>query len=1246
MAEVVPVPEQREAIDDRERDLFLTAGAGTGKTSVLVERFCDAVCARSGPDGEVGVEKILAFTFTDRAAGELKRRIRAELHDRAEVAVGPEEAGRLRRLAREAESAWISTIHAFCQRLLASHPLAAGLDPRFRVLDATAAARVTAQAFDAAFRRHGEQGGEAREEMAAAFRVAGLREIVTTAHDELRSRGAPAPELPELGRPNLRAAIAEVRGAATEALAATAEAKRGKAEENRDRMAAALARTVDGETLSEEEVAAWCFESGAKDFQVPAVERYHEATKALECRLVEERFAQHYEHLRELLRLYAIEYRERKEARSALDFEDLQLGARALLETRPDLRRRYAGQFAHLMIDEFQDTNELQLAIVGLLHRPDGQAVNRLFTVGDEFQSIYAFRHADVEVFRRQQREFREAPDDRAGVRELLGNFRSRPEVLGVVNRLGRHLFEDFNELTVGAAPEGELRGGGPAVELLVTDKEGWDEEGVALEVSADERAQRWRVAEGRFLARRLRELAENGFPRGGMVVLLRSFSYVEAYEQALEDEGLAPYVVGGRGYWSKQQVTDVRNLLSCIANPLDDMALYGALASPCCGVAPDTLWLLEQARGGASLWSAVRWLYGPDAAAVATDRDEPDEGLAEWRERAEDWARHVPEADTRAVRDFVARLLVLRELAPRLALEELIDRAITDVGYDLALLMMRPHGERRMANVRKLMRLAREFEAAEGRDLRGFLDFVEGEAEIAGREAEAAVQTEDHEGVRVMTVHAAKGLEFPLVAVADLGRQPLAGFPPALRLQPEATADSAERNDSGAMRVGLRLARLGRKGKRIFEYEELQRLADELSEAEERRILHVAMTRAEERLVLSGATELSKLDRAPNGREPLIGPVLRGLAWDGEAEAVAIEPPRPREGLDESFEPADVPVRTCRPTMSELSTDTPKAASEQAASSPAAGAQAQLFTDGEPPARLLDPELAPPATIVAPPVTQLSYSAIALYERCGYRFYAERVLGMRPRLPVPAGRPRPDAAAGVVDDELTAAELDSLAGRYARGRVVHQLLERSAREGWSMPSPEHARDLLRREGAPEAAAERALGQVRSFLASETRAELADARRLRPELPFAFRLGAVVVRGEIDLLADMGDELVVVDYKSDALDGADPADHMDRYEVQRRIYALAALRRHARPVRVLYVFLDRPDAVVETPFEPDDVDALTERLGELTHGIVERRFEVTDEPERRLCFDCPARERLCVHGPERTLRDRSDATAV
>ncbi len=308
-------------------------------------------------------------------------------------------------------------------------------------------------------------------------------------------------------------------------------------------------------------------------------------------------------------------------------------------------------------------------------------------------------------------------------------------------------------------------------------------------------------------------------------------------------------------------------------------------------------------------------------------------------------------------------------------------------------------------------------------------------------------MQTEDHDGVRVMTVHAAKGLEFPLVAVADLGRQPLAGFPPALRLQPEAAAHSAERNDSGAMRVGLRLARLGRKGKQIFEYEELQRLADELSHAEERRILHVAMTRAEERLVLSGSTELSKLDRAPNGREPLIGPVLRGLAWDGEAEAVEIEPPRPREGLSTrlSNRPTCRSGRAGRRCRSSRRTRRRRPAngrprarrwahsrSSSPTVSPTEGFATQSLRPR--PRSRHRPSRSSPIR----PSRSTSGAAIASMPSA-----SSACVHGYPCPPDVADPKRPRAA----DDELTAAELDSLAGRYARGRVVHQLLERSARE-------------------------------------------------------------------------------------------------------------------------------------------------------------------------------------------------------
>ncbi|MBA3300819.1 MAG: UvrD-helicase domain-containing protein, partial [Thermoleophilaceae bacterium] len=193
------VPEQREAVEDRGRDLFLDAGAGSGKTAVLVERFCEAVLAQEGAEADVGIDQVLAFTFTEKAAGELKRRVREALRERGR----PD-------LAREAEGAFISTIHAFCQRLLSSHPLAAGLDPRFSVLDAGQAERLALEAFDSAFERWAQGPGDERFEVTAAFSMRGLRETIRTAHDELRSRGCPV-ELPELGAPDLEGALAELR---------------------------------------------------------------------------------------------------------------------------------------------------------------------------------------------------------------------------------------------------------------------------------------------------------------------------------------------------------------------------------------------------------------------------------------------------------------------------------------------------------------------------------------------------------------------------------------------------------------------------------------------------------------------------------------------------------------------------------------------------------------------------------------------------------------------------------------------------------------------------------------------------------------------------------------------------------------------------------------------------------------------------------------------------------------------------
>ena len=204
-------PEQRRAIEARDRDVLLEAGAGTGKTRVLVERYCEAA-----EDEEGGIDAILAFTFTERAAAELRHRIRGELSRRASEAREEgdgERAARLAELARDSERAWISTIHGFCRRLLAAHPVALGLDPRFRVLDEAEADRLAQRAFDEALEALLGEADPGRAELVAAMRVPDLRDLVRTAHDELRSQGR-EPVLPEPADSDPTGAIEELAAAA------------------------------------------------------------------------------------------------------------------------------------------------------------------------------------------------------------------------------------------------------------------------------------------------------------------------------------------------------------------------------------------------------------------------------------------------------------------------------------------------------------------------------------------------------------------------------------------------------------------------------------------------------------------------------------------------------------------------------------------------------------------------------------------------------------------------------------------------------------------------------------------------------------------------------------------------------------------------------------------------------------------------------------------------------------------------
>ncbi|MGH2883501.1 MAG: 3'-5' exonuclease, partial [Solirubrobacteraceae bacterium] len=379
-------------------------------------------------------------------------------------------------------------------------------------------------------------------------------------------------------------------------------------------------------------------------------------------------------------------------------------------------------------------------------------------------------------------------------------------------------------------------------------------------------------MAEARALAARVGRLLADGTAARDVVVLTRATTDLRVYERALEDRGIPTYMIGGRGYWAHPQVIDIAGYLAALANPRAEEALYTVLASPLVGISADALVVVAATARDRAVdpWSVLR---DPDGAFDELDPSDRDR-LAQ----------------------FAGWFAGERLAAARAGIEELIDRVLERTGYDLAVLRM-PGGPRRLANVRKLMRLAREHEAAHGPDLRGFLELVArraggafGAGPAEARESEAPVEGEALDAVRLMTIHRAKGLEFDVVCVADLGRGP------------RWRADLMRVGRDG--RFGMRLAEPGT-GRResALDYKALGDERYEAEAREERRLFYVAMTRARERLILSGAARLEKwpaLDRLgahPPGGGPIawIGPAIDQLdaaeVDDAEVDVTFVRP-------------------------------------------------------------------------------------------------------------------------------------------------------------------------------------------------------------------------------------------------------------------------------------------------------------------------------------------------------------------
>ena len=1098
--------EQQRAVHTHDRGLVVVAGAGSGKTRVLVERYLALLEANP----EWRLESLVAITFTRKATHEMRERLRQRLEQRAQAADEEEREIWLGRLAG-IDSAPIDTIDALCRKILRLSAAEARIDPDFQVLDEE---RVEIEREQVVALELERMAAENATEL-ALFGGYDHKQIMEALLEQLEQPVLPVPaDLLERWRDSwnilareqlelLRAAPAFVDALRWQQTHSwPGNDKLGEvwtfcrpllnelAEEPEPERALELLRGLsEAINLRGGSVGKW----GDKQALAEAKGYLRDLRGCADDTLAEigEGISERDRRAAELLPLWQRliaraqnAWRERKRAANQMDFADLERLAREVLQ-HPEVRRRFRGEFNQVLVDEFHDVSPIQWEIIRALADP--AEAGKLFLVGDPRQSIYSFRGADVRVFNVARREILAAEAPGAEI-ALSRSFRSHQPLQDVLNGIFRKVLRrgsdgpsgeyeaDFGEPLT--AERQRSPAAQPALELLLLDCK-----------AAELRADGGHLSLAWTLGRRLRALVDEGRPvwdkdggylrslgYGDIALLFQTHKGMPHFEEAFRELGLPFVTEGGQGFYGRQEVVDLLNLLRALRNPGDDLALAAVLRSPLFALSDDAL-------------LALRWMRDDDGRCVPL-----------WP--ALQGAQGLPADEVARAGDAAATLQELAQLAGRMSVEELLREALRRTGY-LAALSGLADGERRRGNVEKLLEKA----ADSGATL--YTEFEPQPGELSDRELRVGEASSDSDSaISLMTVHKAKGLEFPLVVLADAGNSHQTSISSVLW-----------RDDEGEL--ACKVFDMGQgKHQPTYSWQRATKRRQERDLAERRRLFYVAATRARDWLIICGQMksrpgenswlawlqDALDIDLAAGGRMEVGG---GQITWRCQSEASETDASRaPRTRVTARME--------------------------------AVGADRD---EGSTPA-LLQP--LPPQ----PPLAPRQWAATDL---------AEAIYG--------AGKLHTPRAAPELERR---ADEDSDFGEGRRlGDVVHEVLrwwrpdahaETDALERW-------LRHYLQaqRWHNQEALLQQGLNLLERFRGSALCGRLGAAQTVLRELPFLHRYKGCEIRGSIDLLLqDRAGRWTLVDFKTTDLGkDAGPArarENARRHHLQLGIYAAALLQ--------------------------------------------------------------------------------------
>lgn len=829
--------EQLLAINTINNNVVVSAGAGSGKTRVLVKRFVNILeeTTVNSQKPLVNADEILAITFTRKAASEMKQRVRKELEEKisffknnSQGFIDAEEDNYTKHSRlfwleqlRLLERAQISTIHSLCSRILRENPVEAQLDPNFTLAEDFEGEEFLEDCLQEYIRQSIKNDNLSLKNLLCTYGFTAFTRQLSSLIPDLKSIAAIKDiTLPyskkKLQIPKLQEDLClQLTYLITERCNLTKTGSKGRERLDNiagdyDKIIADIRNTIPRLNTLNTAIKGLTASGKLKD----PLNELKKVKAELENSCVDVTAIELVKNWQFVIRDLDEFIQKKKQENDILTYDDLEILAVRLLENNEQIRKKYHQKFKYLMIDEFQDTNELQRELIYLLCGDDKNKLTgkKLFIVGDPKQSIYRFRGADVNIFANVRKEIENLGGE---VLSLNQNFRSEKNILDLCNKVFEPLLGVNKEQNVyfeALQPFFERDDLKPELHLVNYDKNTGDNkyifEGKAI-------AQKlWQINQGINNEGIICE--EKKVPYGQMAILVRAMTHVEELAQSLKELKIPFKIIDGRGFYECQEIIDLLHVFIVLHNKYRDLELAGLLRSPYFGLSDLTITKLFLQKKSC-LWDAVQF----------ADFNNFDE------------EKHLLQRAARILND-------LRKSASLLALPELLEKVWSDLGV-VAVLSLQDYGENKLANAVKLRDLALKYSIVNSAygTLGNWLDYVSRLRRSKARETAANVT--DDNSVQIMTIHKSKGLQFHTVVL------PL--------LADNSGADISE--CKFIPEIGLGIKTIDEDGNLINTgvLQDIKNLNNKLELSEKARLFYVAMTRAESRLLLTGIIDNQEID-------------------------------------------------------------------------------------------------------------------------------------------------------------------------------------------------------------------------------------------------------------------------------------------------------------------------------------------------------------------------------------------------